>query len=248
MTVITPIYFLPAFEQDSLLFQSLLFHEFGHLLYACHMKEMDDLVGELQREIGRLLLPPSQRNDRHDEAQADARGTIVARWHTWTQELFCDAVGLVIGGPSFLHAFSGHLSSMSRGDFHRAEGDLMGSSHPVTWLRIRFLASRARSLNWTEPANGVESEWDLVAAAMRISEDYQGFYDERLRGAIEKTLDDMLTEADPYRCAPEEASGAAPSLVGLLNRAWLEFPRDPETFSEWEAARIREVLDGALGA
>src|SRR5207247_6965427 len=108
-------------------------------------------------------------NDRHDEAQANVRGTIVARWHTWTQELFCDAVGLVVGGPSFLNAFSGHLSSMSRGDFHRAESDLIGSTHPVTWLRIRLLASRARILHWTAPANRLEHEEDLAAGPALIA-------------------------------------------------------------------------------
>lgn len=248
MTLVTPIYFLPAFEQDSLLFQSLLFHEFGHLLYACHTQEMDDLVGELQRDIGQLLLPPSQRNDRHDEEQADVRGAIVARWHTWTQELFCDAVGLVVGGPSFLNAFSGHLSSMSRGDFYRDESDLIGSTHPVTWLRIRLLASRARTLNWNEAADRVESEWALTAAAMRITEDYHGFYDERFRGSVEQRLDDMLTEADPHRCTADEASGRAASPVGLLNLAWLEFHRDPEKFGAWETARIGDIIDCESGA
>lgn len=52
-----PIYFFPALEQQSLLYQPLLFHEFGHVLYGAHKQEMDDLVGDLQRSIQEILLP-----------------------------------------------------------------------------------------------------------------------------------------------------------------------------------------------
>jgi len=43
---VVPIYFMPAAEQRSLLFQPLVFHEFGHLLYAYHQPEMDALVSD----------------------------------------------------------------------------------------------------------------------------------------------------------------------------------------------------------
>ena len=100
---IAPTYFFPFLEQKGLLFQPLLFHEFGHLLYLCHKREMDDLVRELQREVEDVLTPPSQRNDRHSDIQAGQRQTIVDTWYRWAQELFCDAVGLTIEGPSFLY-------------------------------------------------------------------------------------------------------------------------------------------------
>src|SRR5579862_370290 len=41
---VAPMYFFSCLEQRGLLFQPLLFHEFGHLLYLCHRDEMDDLV------------------------------------------------------------------------------------------------------------------------------------------------------------------------------------------------------------
>src|SRR5439155_7631987 len=106
-----------------LLYQALYFHEFGHLLYVCHMQEMDDLVRALQGEIEDILTPPAQRNDRHADVQTATRQTIAYTWYRWAQEFFCDAVGLTIGGPCFLRAFSGYLGTMDRGDFYRDPGD-----------------------------------------------------------------------------------------------------------------------------
>lgn len=160
---IAPIYFFPCIEQRGLLYQPLLFPEFGHLLYVSHRQEMDDLVGDLQREVEGVLMPPSQRNDRHADVQAAQRQIIVDTWYAWAQESFCDAVGLTIGGPCFLRAFSGYLGTMQRGDFYRQPSDLRYSEHPVTWLRVRLLAERARRAGFAELAMEVEGEWRVVA-------------------------------------------------------------------------------------
>jgi hypothetical protein len=100
-----PIYIFPSVEQRGLLYQSLLFHEFGHLLYNLHKPEMDNLVAELRRGIAAALVPLSRRNDRHSEKQVAARQLVVDTWYSWAQELFCDSVGFTIGGPCFLQAF-----------------------------------------------------------------------------------------------------------------------------------------------
>src|SRR3712207_2175183 len=104
---------------------------------------MDDLVAELQREIANLLTPTSSRNDRFASEQAHRRQLIVHTWYSWTQEIFCDAVGFIIGGPAFLHAFSSYLSSMSPMDFFHDPIASPVSTHPVTWLRVQLLAKRA---------------------------------------------------------------------------------------------------------
>lgn len=59
------IYVMPPSAQRRLLYLSLFFHEFGHLLYACHKPEMDDLVRSLQQTISEYLEPSVQRDDAH---------------------------------------------------------------------------------------------------------------------------------------------------------------------------------------
>ncbi|MCI0554983.1 MAG: hypothetical protein L0287_28885, partial [Anaerolineae bacterium] len=202
-----PIYYFPSLEQHGLLYQPLLFHEFGHLLYRCHQREMDDLVGELIEEIEDILIPASQRNDRYFEQTRTQRQEIAYTWYDWAQELFCDAVGFTIGGPCFVYSFSRFFGMASLGDFVRRTQDLQRSSHPVTWLRVHFLSRRAETAGFPSLAQQLEDEWEAVAQVMGVTEDYLGFYDTMLDRTIIKTIEDMLIEGSPRSLSNVEAAG-----------------------------------------
>jgi hypothetical protein len=246
-TAPVPIYFLPCIERLGFLYQPLLFHEFGHLLYRLRKPEMDALVGELQREIARCLMPPSRRNDRHSDEQARQRQVIVDTWYAWAQEIFCDAIGLAIGGPSFLLAFSTHLSMMERGDFYQSPADLRGSSHPVTWLRVQLLAERAQKLGLSDLAQHILNEWTIIADAMGVQEDYHGYFNIEISNEVRRIVDDMLVEVDPRWYLPEETvdtewSAGSDSIVHLLNRAWQVYRTDPSYYPQWEKEMLNRFL------
>lgn len=67
---------------------------------------MDDLVRDLQQSIARMLEPAARRNDAQARREQQRRKQIVERWYDWAQEFFCDAVGLLMGGPAFALSFS----------------------------------------------------------------------------------------------------------------------------------------------
>lgn len=241
------MYIFPSLEQQNLLYQPLLFHEYGHLLYRVHKPEMDDLVRDLQAEIDELLMPMSQRNDRFSEAMAEKRQMIAYTWYSWAQELFCDAVGFTIGGPSFLQAFSRFLLMRDLGNFYREPQDLQYSSHPVTWLRIHYLSKRAQVAGYRNIANEIENQWRMIAKMMNISEDYHGFYDDSLDEIISRTLEDMLVEANPRQFTQTEASGrtwnpSTDSIVRLFNWAWQVYLNDYPNFQDWEEKQIHVLL------
>jgi len=244
---IAPIYLFPSVEQMSLLYQPLLFHEFGHLLYAIHKPEMDDLVRELQYEVDELLMPVSQRNDRYSENMTAQRQDIAYTWYAWAQELFCDAIGFEIGGPSFLHAFSNFLNTRDMGNYYRDPRGLQYSSHPVTWLRIHFLSRRAREAGFSDLANAIEKEWDDVAQLMGIFEDYHGYYDDSVDQVVLETVEDMVIEASPRHFESEEVVNTDHrdpiSLIGLLNLAWEVYLNDFENYSHWEQNQIDVYLE-----
>lgn len=243
-----PVYLFPSIEQQGLLYQPLLFHEFGHLLYQIHELEMNDLVAEFREEVINLLMPASQRNDRFAEEQASQRQIIADTWYSWIQELFCDAVGFQIGGPGFLHAFSTFLSTLAKGDFYRQPRDLKYSDHPVTWLRVRFLTERASEQGFQAKAKMINQEWRTIAELMGVAEDYHGFYHESLAEIIANTINDMMTEAAPRRCTQLEAEGngwnpGSDSPIRLLNWAWQIYMDDPARYPEWETERIEALLN-----
>lgn len=244
---VSPVYFFPCLEQRGLLFQPLFFHEFGHLLYASHKLEMDDLVRELQRQVAEILAPSSQRNDRYADLQVAKRQVIVDRWYRWTQEFFCDLVGLQIGGPSFLFAFARYMGSLERGDFYRQSTDLEKSSHPVPWLRIKLLVERARESGYQEIAEQVFQEWQELAQTMGVQEDYHGFYDEAIHPILMATINDMLIEANPRPCTREEVNSQGTqdngtSLIAILNQAWHVYLSEPEKYAAWESSAQARII------
>ena len=241
-----PFYFFPCLEQRGLRFQPLFFHEFGHLLYKCHEQELDILVGEFQQRVESELLPASQRNDQYAQEQARVRQSVVETWYKWVQEFFCDAVGLAIGGPSFLNAFSEYIGKFQPADYYRQPSDLHGSSHPVSWLRIKLLVERAEHYGFGKDAGRVREHWNDTANLLHVSEDHHGFYTATLKPFLVQTLDDMLVEAAPRRCTDDEAAGKGwelqPSnLVALLNRVWLEYFEHPSEFQKWEGSLLDHV-------
>lgn len=240
-----PIYRVPYLERRRLLFQPLLFHEFGHVLYALHRPEMDDLVKEMQENILDLLVPRSRRNDRYDRLQSHFRETIAYTWYKWIQELFCDAVGFTIGGPCFLHAFAFYLSMLQPTDFCDAPQNLANSSHPTTWLRVRFLVKRSTEQGFLELGRHIDDEWQKIADAISVTEDYYGFYDDTLENTVSQAVEDMLIEADPKHYTLEQNEvqlSSAKSPLPLLDEAWKVYEQDRESYTEWENVKLPRFL------
>ena len=208
---------------------------------------MDDLVRELQEEIKRLLLPDVVRKDRYTNALETNRAIIVETWYTWAQEFFCDAVGFVIGGAAFTHAFSMYLRMLGRNQYHVEK--LAHRSHPVTWIRIQLLADRVRQMGSNAVAADLEDEWNQIASALGIAENhYYGFYAPAFLPIIQQKLDDMLTETEPREFHESEVSGhelksTFTSPVELLNSAWKRFRNNPDSYQEWEKNAIARFVE-----
>ena len=245
------IYYTPCTAQQGLLNLPLFFHEFGHLLYRCHRPEMNALVNELQAEIRGLLPSPVVRDDKYTAAQERNREVVVEKWYAWAQEFFCDAVGFMMGGNSFAYAFSMYLRILGKSQYHLSIENLARSSHPVTWIRIRLLADRARRIGYEEVATDLEEKWSQVAAALQVTEDYYGFYDSTFLSVIQEKLDDMITETAPREfqeseVSDQEVDSVFTSPVALLNAAWQKFIEDPDGYREWEKHAIARFLEADL--
>jgi hypothetical protein len=241
-----PLYYLPSVEQRLLLYQPMLFHEFGHVLYAHHRDEMDDLVGELQEKIQELLLPASERDDKYAVHQASLAQQVATTWYGWAQEFFCDAVGFEIGGPAFLRTFSMFLGGSDADDFYAERDELAASTHPLTCLRVKLLAERATRAGYRTLAEALLSEWATVAAALAITEDYHGYYVPSARPLVEATITDMLVETSPRSHEQTEAESEAwnegDSPITLVTAAWSSFVGAPDTYSSRERDLVERFL------
>ena len=240
MIAFVPIYSFPHLEQRGFLFLPLLLHEFGHLLYRCHKREMDNLVQDFQRQVGDLLFPRSLRNDRYTEEQFSRRQLVMDTWYYWAQEMYCDAVGFRMGNLAYLYAFSEHLGLVERGDFYRDLDDLERSTHPVTWLRIKMLTHLAATAGLAGDAVAVHDQWHTMAETLRIEEDYHGYFDERLIEPLDRTIAAMIEESSPvaFNNSKSDFDDNPPTV---LNEAWTQYLKSRELYSEWETQEIRRI-------
>ena len=237
------IYYLPASSQLNLLHFPLFFHEFGHFMYAAHKPEMTDLIKELQQQISEKIAIVNEDNTKKNEKQREKNIDIVETWFSWMQEFFCDAVGLHIGGKSYLHIFSLYLRTSGNSSFYVNEGGLKRSSHPVSWLRIKFLAHKAKTLGFEAEANDLEKLWQTMAKFLNIKEKYHGYYDDSFFEIVNRCLDDMIEEADPifFKNYIQNADNQWKNMnfIELVNYAWDKYLEDFDAYSRVE----KEIID-----
>jgi hypothetical protein len=231
------LYYLPIVEQKGLLFLPLFFHEFGHLLFTLHRPEMENLVKEIQLAIEEFLRPAFVHNDQKNEDEWKKNAAIVSTWYKWAQELYCDAVGLIIGGESYLLAFSNYFQMGGRREFHMLEKDLKGHSHPITAIRIRFLLRRARKMGYVKLAESIEEEWNLLRINYSLGKEYYGYFIDDYTETIESIIDDMLVQASPVQYSENILSP-----VKILNVAWSKFMEDAGGYPDWEIEQIESFL------
>lgn len=243
--VIPPVYLLPVTRQTTLLYLPLVYHEFGHVLYALHKQEMDDLVQEFQKVVDRSLIPQSIRGSSGASAGAFRRRVVTA-WYAWAQEFYCDAVGLTVGGPSFLKSFSHFFRTRSLDQYYLPREAQLIRKHPVTWLRAKLLTDRARKLGYLELADSVEKAWREIANTLNVEEDYEGTWRDDYLQPARQMLDDMIEESQPYTHSRSdvEVYEGSPRLnpVQLCNLAWQQFEREPSTYRHWERSSIEQLL------
>jgi hypothetical protein len=240
------VYFLPASRQATLLYIPLFFHEFGHVLYRFHKPEMDELVKEFQQVVAAHAAPATIRDRRFAGAGDDFRTRLVMAWYPWAQEFFCDAIGLTMTGPAYLHAFSHYLRLRSKEQYYRSRREQLDGRHPVTWLRIRILADRARAIGLIQEADEMEADWEACAQLMKVAEDYEGTWSDDFLVPLRHMLSDMIVEANPrtWNAVLTEGSLTPPMLCA---EAWNEFNRAPEFYAAWEAARLASIRSSSKG-
>jgi hypothetical protein len=234
-------YFMPVSSQMAVRYLPLLYHEFAHLLYVLSKPELDDLVADFQQIVRRALAPRAIRDGQ--PSNDEVRREVQTSWREyWAQEIYCDAVGLTIGGPSFLHAFSHYFRFRSSGEYFRPQQIQLRRRHPVTWLRVQLLATRAERYGLGEAARAVRKEWRDTAELFRVPADFQGTWVDGLAGPMGELLDDMIEETSPFdfRRADDQSphrmiDGAWQGFLARSDSGYVQAEGD--SISEWLSAR-----------
>jgi hypothetical protein len=215
-----------------------------------HRPEMDDLVLEFQEIAANVFAPTTRRQGASASQQDNFQAQLVLAYYPWCQEFFCDAVGLQIGGPSFLHAFVNYFRLHGTHAFYVPRDKLIHKEHPVGWLRVRSLLHRAEKLGYATATAKLQADWRDTAHHLAIEEDYEGTWSDELFNPLQQMLDNMLEETAARPTTTDEVATQsfveAQSIVGILNAAWVRFENAPSTFVTEEATAISQLESGAV--
>jgi hypothetical protein len=177
--------------------------------------------------------------------EEEFRSLLVLAWYSWMQEFFCDAVGVTMGGPAYLKAFSHYLRLRSTEQYYRPRKEQLRSRHPVALLRIKMLADRARLMGLGVLADEVEGEWALCAKLMKVTEDYEGVWADEFFIPLRDRLSDMLEETGPLRWQPY-VPGTIANPTQVCELAWSKFEDSPQQYRAWEIETVNEIRRNLL--
>jgi len=159
------VFLVPHPPLDWPLNHALVFHEMGHAVYRNASPSLGASVpSELQDHAG--------QTDLFERLElAKKRSLYLKMVASWSEELYADAVGLLMLGPSYLSAFCRVL-----GGFFSLDG--ASATHPPTALRIHLMGRivRERQLfsGLPDRARRILQDWldaaeAIVAAGFRIA-------------------------------------------------------------------------------
>lgn len=187
---------LPALDPDNALLAPVLAHEVAHTAVNRSLSmRARELMADRRTEL----------REAAKQLAGDDADDWASTFDSWVDELVCDAVALVVSGPSFMFAFHGYLPPSNVAEI---------ADHPPLRDRMRFHLKVLDRLGWTPLLRAkvpLLLSWysdacrDVPLNGMPI--------EKFLREAIEVVEEDVLTVAREYVDSPFEAFEENDSLA-----------------------------------
>lgn len=176
---------LPALDPDNALLAPVLAHEVAHTA-------VQRSLSRLARE--RMAGKREEMRERARRIAGDEADDWAAVFDSWVDELMCDAVALVVSGPSFMFAFHGYLPPSNVPEI---------SEHPAVRDRMRFHLWVLEELGWVPLLNARVPSLMRWYAEVSMDVPLSGHPAETfLREAIQSVEGDVLTVAREYVSSP----------------------------------------------
>lgn len=175
-----PLFFVPALLTTDPGELALIYHEIGHVLYSLWAPEFGGHIeNALETALKRKVI------DVHNQADPEVRkdlAHVLADWqhqaYSEIEEMVCDIVGALLGGPPFVLALTLGLVASSKSPF---DHDKVSYPPLDTRIRLGSLVLRRRNLTDDPALLHVEEGWSQVQPLYIPSQPrwYTWLYDEQ---------------------------------------------------------------------
>ncbi len=151
----TPLIVVPDDYDADLYRHAAVPHEIGHLVW--------ERVPGLAAEVSRALeLTANATLLRFEDGRV--LGSLHQPFTAWRDEIFCDAMAVLLLGPSALRGFVHSFAVPHHPDATTtATGAAQGyHPHPPRWLRVRMAAHTLGRMGFDREAREIVAEWDAL--------------------------------------------------------------------------------------
>ncbi len=229
---------VPSGEERNLLNLPDLFHEMGHLIYNQHelflKGTIEDIITDFyQKEQQRIIFEqrPAALKDFYIEKQS---------WwlSSWIMEFTCDLIATYLVGPAYGWT-NLKLTTLSGGK-NRIYQD--HPSHPSDESRMRAIFFILRKMGHTSEVERIEKSWGQFLTATRNPKppNYNYIFPQHIIEALANFVYDGCKLID-LTIYGEQVIKYANPVSKMLNDAWELIFTSPDTFQDWEKARILEI-------
>lgn len=232
---------VPPGERHSLLHLPDLYHELAHPLLIEKDPSQIRVFQEALTKIRDLVLS-------HFVEEIDARSRRrgpdlykkqpelwLQNWYrSWSTEFLCDLFATYTLGPAFVWAHY-HLCAKKTVDpFETPSTDQ--TTHPADDVRMMLMLFALDRIGFTDVANTIEGRWtELIESSSSTKEsEYLQCYPRKIIGQIEDIGYGAVLNMK-LRVAAQNTTGYVHTI---LNKAWQEFWKDQQSYSDWEREQV----------
>lgn len=233
---------VPLAEGSFLLHLPDLYHELAHSLTIYpNDPRVEPLQSELLKVLDYVLLhnvgeiEKLDRKGVHEEFKLHVGLWNECWWRSWGFEFFCDLFSIYTVGPAYAWSHY-HLSAKRGADpFEVPTRRLL--RHPADNARMQAMLRALEEIGFAKEAQTIRQRWDeLVAVSgFKPQPEYYRCYPHHI---IEFLIQRSLAGTRTIGCTVVEPE-ATGTMFKLLNGAWSQFWKEPQTYSVLE----RQMVD-----
>lgn len=243
--------FVPLSEGDFLLHLPDLYHELAHPLIT---ERYDRRAWPFQVALSQALdmvleyiadeQEKEQRKNRPPQRIAFYLYLWQQSWLEWAIEFYCDIFAICTVGPAF--AWS-HIFLCAKYGKNLFEVPTTGTiSHPADDARMKAMLYALRQLGYTDEADTISTKWnDLITiSGAKAEAEYRRCFPDYLLQEIAITA---VRGVKDIGCLVANPSLSVP-VYDILNKAWVEFFKDPMQYTNWERVAVHQLRNGSMVA
>jgi hypothetical protein len=232
---------VPLAEGAFLLHLPDLYHELAHPLTVYpNDPRVEPLQIELLKVLDCVLLYNTEEIEKLDRrGEYEELKLRVALWNKcwlqfWGFEFFCDLFSIYTVGPAYAWSHYHLCAKRGANPFEVPRRQLM--SHPADDARMQAMLRALEQIGFTAEVENIGRRWDELTtiSGFKPHSEYYRCYPDHI---ITRLAQHSLVGTQAIGCTvvgPSTTDG----VFQLLNGAWLQFWKDPHSYSVWEQHEV----------